>query len=293
MILRKGFNPTKKKRINVLGVPMAYVEHGSGDPIVLLHGNPTSSFLWRKVIPHLSASGRCVAPDLIGMGDSAQIAAGRTAYTFSDHQEYLESLLEILDLGDNVTLVGHDWGGALAFDWGRRHPDSVRAVVYMETIVTPLTWDDWPEAARSIFQAMRSDAGEELVLLKNVFVERILPASVLDPLADEVLDVYRAPYRIAGESRRPTLTWPRQIPIDGEPADVAAVVEANERWLEGPSVPKLFVNADPGSILTGRQREVCRSWENQTEVTVRGVHFIQEDSGEEIGKSIAGWLASL
>ena len=292
MMFRRGFDPTKKKKVSVLGVPMAYVEHGSGDPVVLLHGNPTSSYLWREVIPEVAGVARCIAPDLIGMGDSAQIATGPDTYRFSDHQEYLETLLDLLGIDSNVTLVGHDWGGALAFDWGRRHPGAVKGVVYMETIVTTLGWDDWPESARSIFQAMRSDAGEEIILEKNVFVERILPASVLDVMAEEVLDVYRKPYLQPGESRRPTLTWPRELPIDGEPADMVEVVEANKQWM-GTAVPKLFINADPGSILVGRQREVCRSWPNQREVTVRGLHFIQEDSGPEIGAAIASWLSEL
>jgi haloalkane dehalogenase len=224
------------------------------------------------------------------MGDSAKIEYGPEGYRFDLHAEYLEAFMAGVGVGSNVTLVVHDWGGPLGFDWARRHAGSVKAIAYMETIVTPLTWDDWPEGARSIFQAMRSEAGEEIILQKNVFVERILPSSVLTPISDETMAVYRRPFREVGESRRPTLTWPREIPIDGEPADVGEIVEANEAWLAGPEVPKLFVNADPGSILTGRQREVCRSWENQTEVTVPGSHFIQEDSGDEIGSAIAAWL---
>ena len=260
---------------------------------MLLHGNPTSSYLWRTVIPELAEHGRCIAPDLIGMGDSGKIASGPNTYRFLDHQEYLEAFLDVLGIEENVTLVGHDWGGALAFDWGRRHADAVKGVAYMETIVTPLSWDDWPESGTSVFQGMRSEAGEEIVLIKNVFVERILPASVIRDLTDEEMDVYRAPYSEPGESRRPTLTWPREIPFEGEPADVAAIVEANERWMEGPEIPKLFINADPGSILIGRQREVCRAWQNQQEVTVPGIHFIQEDSGEAIGQAIASWMTSL
>lgn len=275
-------------------MPMAYVEHGRGDPIVLLHGNPTSSYLWRKVIPELSKVGRCIAPDLIGMGDSAKIAQGRDAYRFRTHAEYLEAFMDVMGLSEGrVTLVGHDWGGPLLFDWGRRHTSVVKAVAYMETIVTPLGWDDWPDEATKIFRAMRSDAGEEIVLQKNVFVERILPASVLEPLSDETMDVYRRPYLDPGESRRPTLTWPREIPIDGEPEHMKNIIEANEEWMSGPDVPKLFINAAPGLILVGRQREVCRSWENQSEVTVPGTHFVQEDSGEEIGRHIASWLAEL
>lgn len=292
MRLRK-FDPLKKKTARVLGSTMAYVEHGSGDPIVLLHGNPTSSYLWRDVIPELAGSGRCIAPDLIGMGDSARVAQGRDAYRFSMHAEYLEALLQVLEVNDNVTLVGHDWGGALLFDWGRKNPGAVKAVAFMETILTPLTWDDWPEAARGIFQGMRSDAGEEMILTKNVFVERVLPGSVLEPIAQEDMEVYRAPYLESGESRRPTLTWPREIPIDGEPEFMVGVVSANEAWLSSPEVPKLFIDAKPGSIVGDRVRELVRSWPNLSEVTVPGVHFVQEDSGPEIGGEIASWLRRL
>lgn len=287
------FDPSKKKHVDVLGAGMAYVEHGEGDPIVLIHGNPTSSYLWRNVIPRLSKAGRCIAPDLIGMGDSAKIELGPRGYRFSRHAEYLEAFLGAMGIDSDVTLVLHDWGGPLGFDWGRRNSSAVRAVAYMETIVTPVTWDDWPEASRKIFQAMRSDAGEEIILTKNVFVEKILPGSVLDPISAETLDVYRKPYLEIGESRRPTLTWPREIPIDGEPAEMVEIVSANEQWMAESEIPKLFIDADPGAILVGRPREVCRAWPNQTEVTVRGSHFIQEDSGEEIGSLIAGWLAGL
>ena len=205
----------------------------------------------------------------------------------------LEEFLAAVDIGDDVTLVAHDWGGPLGFDWGRRYSGRIKGVAYMETIVTPITWDDWPESGRRVFQGMRSEAGETIILEKNVFVERILPASVMEPLSEEDMDVYRAPYLEPGEARRPTLTWPREIPIEGEPTDVVAIVEANEHWLEGPEVPKLFINADPGSILSGRQREVCRSWENQEEITVPGIHFIQEDSGAEIGRAISDWLTRI
>jgi len=292
MRLRK-FDPRKKKTAKVLGSTMAYVEYGSGDPIVLLHGNPTSSYLWRKVIPELGGSGRCIAPDLIGMGDSARVAQGPDAYRFSMHAEYLEALLEVLEVRENVTLVGHDWGGALLFDWGRKNQSAVKGVAFMETIVAPLTWDDWPESATRIFQGMRSPSGEELILTKNIFVERILPGSVLSPLSDEDMAVYRAPYLESGESRRPTLTWPREIPIDGEPEFMVDVVSASETWLSGPQVPKLFVNADPGSIVGDRVRELVRSWPNLSEVTVPGLHFIQEDSGPEIGRAIASWSNEL
>jgi haloalkane dehalogenase len=283
-----------KHRQVVDGLTMAYVESGQGDPIVLLHGNPTSSFLWRRVVPELAGLGRCIAPDLVGMGESDPLPdPGPGSYRFVDHRRYLDRLLETLGVEDRVTLVLHDWGGALGFDWASRHRERVRAIAYMETIVTPLRWEDWPEAARGIFQAMRSPAGEELVLHKNVFVERILPASVLDPLDDEVMAEYRRPFLEAGERRRPMLTWPREIPVEGEPADVHDVVAGYSAWLADSPIPKLFVDAEPGSILVGRQRDVCLGWPNQERVVVRGSHFVQEDSGPEIGAAVAEWLTTL
>jgi haloalkane dehalogenase len=280
----------ERRRVPVLDSFMAYVEVGVGAPIVFLHGNPTSSYLWRNVIPPLQSAGQCLAPDLIGMGRSGKAAGG--SYRFADHAGYLDAWFEALALRD-VTLVMHDWGSALGFDWARRHPDRVRALVYMEAIVRPVTWAEWPEAARGIFQALRSPAGEEMVLQKNVFVERILPASVLRKLTDEEMAAYRRPWRDPGESRRPMLAWPREIPVGGEPADVVAIVDAYGQWLAGSEVPKLFINADPGSILVGAQREFCRRWPNQREVTVRGLHFVQEDSPAEIGQAVAGFVRSL
>jgi haloalkane dehalogenase len=273
---------------------MAYVEAGSGDPIVLLHGNPTSSYLWRNVIPHLEGLGRCIAPDLIGMGDSDKLTpSGPERYRFVEHREHLDAFLSELDVRADVTLVVHDWGSALGFDWARRHPGAVRGLAYMEAIVRPLTWADWPDAARQIFQAFRSAAGETMVLEQNVFVERVLPGSVLRKLGDAEMAVYRRPFVEPGESRRPTLTWPRQIPIEGEPADVHAVVGAYASWLTGTPIAKLFVNAEPGAILIGPQRDFCRTWPHQREVTVRGSHFVQEDSPDEIGQAVAEWLRSL
>jgi haloalkane dehalogenase len=286
----------RKRRLDVGdGLKIAYVEEGDGPTVVLLHGNPTSSYLWRKVIPPIAAAGhRCVAPDLIGMGDSDQLPdSGPDRYTFSEHCLYLEAFLDAVVPDDGVALVLHDWGSGLGFDWAHRHPERVTGIAYMEALVRPVSWDEWPESARGIFQAMRSEKGEELVLERNVFVERILPASVLGDLDDEVMAEYRRPYLEPGESRRPTLTWPRQIPIDGEPEDVHAVVEYYADWLTRTAIPKLFVNAEPGSILVGAQREFCRTWPNQQEVTVPGVHFVQEDSGPEIGTAVAGWLDSL
>jgi haloalkane dehalogenase len=270
---------------------MAYVEVGEGDPIVFLHGNPTSSYLWRNVIPHLEGVGRCIAPDLIGMGDSDKLdGAGPGSYRFVEHRRYLDGLLESLGVDSNVTLVIHDWGSALGFDWANRHREAVKGIAYMEAIVRPVSWDEWPEAARAIFEALRSPAGEEMVLENNVFVERILPASVLRGLEPDEMAVYRRPYTEAGESRRPTLTWPREIPLAGEPADVVQIVQSYADWLPTAPFPKLFVNAEPGVILTGPQRDFCRTFANQKEVTVPGSHFLQEDSPDEIGRSIATWL---
>jgi haloalkane dehalogenase len=225
------------------------------------------------------------------MGESGK--ASRGSYRFRDHARYLDAWFEALGLSQNLTLVVHDWGSALGFDWAERHRASVRGLVYMEAIVQPVTWAQWPERARPVFQALRSPAGEEMVLQKNVFVERILPASVLRGLTEEEMAVYRRPYREPGESRRPTLTWPREIPIDGEPADVVATVARYAGWLAGSNIPKLFINADPGVILTGAQREFCRTWPNQDEITVEGSHFIQEDSPAVIGRAIAAFLSRI
>jgi haloalkane dehalogenase len=284
----------KKRYAEVNGLRMAYVEAGDGDPIVFLHGNPTSSYLWRNIIPHVSDLGRCIAPDLIGMGDSAPLPdSGPGSYRFVEHRDYLDALLEQLGVTDRVAFVIHDWGSALGFDWANRHRDAVKGIAYMEAIVQPLTWDEWPDVSRRLFQGMRSEAGEEIVLAKNVFVERILPGSVSGGISDDDMDVYRRPYLEPGESRRPTLTWPREIPIDGEPADVHQIVVDYGEWLRASAVPKLFINADPGSILTGEQREFCRTFPNQTEVTVPGVHFVQEDSPNEIGAALEGWYRDL
>ncbi len=281
----------EKHWIDVNGRRMAYVEMGSGDPILFQHGNPTSSFLWRNIMPLLADRGRCIAVDLIGMGDSEKLPdSGPESYTYAEQRDYLFKAWELLGVRDNVTLVIHDWGSALGFDWASQHAEKIRGIAYMEAIVTPLTWDDWPAAARDIFRTFRSEAGEVVVLEKNVFVEKVLPSSILRELEREEMDEYRRPFLQPGESRRPTLSWPRQIPIDGEPADVVNVVERYARWLGTTQVPKLFVNADPGSILVGRQREFCRTFPNQDEVTVPGLHFLQEDSAAEIGAEIAAWL---
>ena len=285
----------QKKKIQVLDKKMAYVEIGKGAPIVFQHGNPTSSYLWRNIMPHLKNHGRCIAIDLIGMGDSDKLDnSGSDRYTFFEHRRYLDAALDALEINNNVTLVLHDWGSALGFDWANRHRDSIKGIAYMEALTQPIdTWDEWPENARNIFQALRSPAGEELVLEKNIFVERILPSSILRDLTEKEMEQYRLPYTEPGESRRPTLSWPRQIPVAGEPAEIAALVRDYGLWLAASDVPKLFINADPGSILIGAQREFCRRWPNQREVTVAGAHFIQEDSPIEIGQAIADWVLTL
>ncbi|MDJ0698289.1 MAG: haloalkane dehalogenase [Woeseiaceae bacterium] len=280
-----------KKFIEVNGKRMAYVEMGDGAPIVFQHGNPTSSYLWRNIMPALAERGRCIAVDLIGMGDSEKLdAPGPDSYRYVEHRDYLFSAWEQLGIGDDVTLVIHDWGSALGFDWACKHPERVKGIAYMEAIVCPMRWDDWPEGARDIFQAFRSAAGETVVLEKNVFVERVLPSSVIRELGEAEMAVYRRPFMNAGEDRRPTLTWPRQIPIEGEPADVTTIVNEYGKWLATSGVPKLFVNAEPGSILVGAQREFCRGFPNQKEVSVSGLHFIQEDSPLEIAQAIDTWL---
>jgi haloalkane dehalogenase len=278
-----------KRYEEVLGRRMAYVEIGDGDPIVFLHGNPTSSYLWRHVVPHVAGLGRCIAPDLIGMGDSDKLPdSGPQSYTFLEHRRYLDALLDQLEVRENVTLVGHDWGSALAFDWARRHPTAVVRIVYMEAIVRPMAIEEW--SARKIFEKMRSPEGEEMVLGANAFVEKILPRSIQRTLTDEEMAEYRRPFLDAGEARRPTLTWPRQMPLDGEPPDVVQIVQAYAEWLSASPVPKLFINSEPGAILTGGMRAFCRTWPNQTEVTVRGIHFVQEDSADEIGAAIRDWM---
>ena len=287
--------PYEKQRASVLGQTMAYVEVGEGDPIVFLHGNPTSSYLWRNVIPHLEGLGRCIAPDLIGMGDSAKLPhSGPGSYTFVEHRRYLDALFDALGVHERVTLVVHDWGSALGFDWANRHSDAVQGIAYMEAIVQPRTWDMFPPDAGPLFQALRSEAGEALILEHNAFIEQILPRSMLRPLTEEEMAAYRRPFAEPGEGRRPTLTWPRQIPIDGEPADVTAIVSSYGNWLATSQVPKLFIKGEPGAILTsGAMVDFCRTWPAQTEVTVPGVHFLQEDSPDEIGRAIATWLTQI
>ncbi len=288
--------PYQKKGRRVLGREMAYVEAGEGDPIVLLHGNPTSSYLWRNVLPHLQQRGRCIAPDLLGMGDSEKLPdSGPGSYRFVEHRRYLDALLEALDVRARVTLVVHDWGSALGFDWANRHREAVKCLAYMEAIIRPQGWDHWDNMnMRPFLEALRSEAGETMVLRDNFFVEKILPGAILRTLSGEELTEYRRPFAEPGEGRRPTLTWVRQIPIDGEPADVASIVAAYADWLATSDVPKLFLKGKPGALLArGPNLDFARGLPAQTEVTVEGVHYLQEDSPDEIGRTIAGWMGAL
>src|SRR5215467_9403222 len=287
--------PYQKQRRRVLGCEMAYVEVGQGDPVVLLHGNPTSSYLWRNVLPHLRPLGRCIAPDLIGMGDSDKLPDSSTgSYRFVEHRRYLDALLKALNVRERVTFVIHDWGSALGFDWANRHREAVKGIAFMEAIVRPQGRDYWDKInMRPALEALRSEAGEKMVLQENFFIEKILPGAVLRTLSDEEMAESRRPFAEPGEGRRPTLTWPREIPIEGEPADTAAIVGAYADWLATSAVPKLFIKGEPGALLGGANLDTARSWPAQTEVTVAGVHFIQEDSPDKIGRAIAGWMRTL
>lgn len=281
------------KSIN--GKNIAYIDVGDGAPIVLLHGNPTSSYLWRNVIPHLEGIGRVIVPDLIGHGDSEKLpdSEGPERYSFEISYEYLAGLLEELNITEDVTLVIHDWGSALGFHWAKHHPEAVKGIAYMEAIVCPMTWDDWPESARGIFKGFRSDKGEDLVLQRNMFVEAVLPSSVIRQMGEEEMNQYRKAFTKAAD-RQPTLNWPRQIPIDGEPPHMVDLVTSYGEWMaSNQELPKLFINGDPGSILTGKARKFCRTWPNQKEVTVAGTHFIQEDSPAQIGIAVAEWLKTI
>ena len=273
---------------------MSYIDEGEGDVIVFQHGNPTSSYLWRNVMPHLEGQGRLIACDLIGMGDSEKLTnSGPNSYNYFEQRDFLFALLEKLNIGNKVVFVIHDWGSALGFDWSFQNQERVQGIAYMEGIVRPVSWDEWPEKSARIFQGFRSDAGESMVLDKNIFVEKVLPSSIMRELADAEMSEYRRPFLNSGEDRRPTLSWPRQIPIDGEPKEVVQVVQSYSDWLVSSGLPKLFINADPGAILIGKQREFCRSWPNQEEVTVKGTHFIQEDSPNEIGKAVSHFVSKL
>lgn len=285
----------RKQFTDVLGRRMAHVEMGQGRPILFLHGNPTSSFLWRDVMAAVGeGSGRLLAPDLIGMGDSDKLPdSGPDRYTFAEHSRHLDAWIDANISDSKIILVVHDWGGALGFHWAHRNPERIAGIAYMETVIRAMDWDEWPDLVRPLFQAMRSPAGEEMILEKNMFVEKILPGSIQRSLSDAEMSEYRRPFRQAGESRRPTLTWPRQIPLGGEPSDVVEIANAYFAWLQSATFPKLFIDADPGAIMIGPMRTSAQSLPNQSSVTVKGSHFIQEDSGAEIGAAIADWIGAV
>ena len=283
-------DPHPRRRVCVGDTEMSYVDTGGGSPIVFLHGNPTSSYLWRNVIPYVSDLGRCLAPDLIGMGQS--LASPTRAYRFVDHARYLDIWFEALGLMRDLTLVLHDWGSALGFHRAFRHPGQVRAIIYMESIVLPRRWNDFPQGRDTMFRALRSEQGEHMVLDQNYFIETVLPKSIIRPLSDEEMMAYRRPF-MSREARLPTLVWPRELPIEGAPADVVEIVERYGAWLAKSQIPKLFINADPGAMIVGRARDFCRTWANQREVTVQGIHFIQEDAPAEIGAALRRFLKDL
>jgi haloalkane dehalogenase len=286
--------PLARKFVNVLDSRIAFHERGKGAPILFLHGNPTSCYLWRDVIPELEGRSRLIAPDLIGMGDSGKLEnPGPDTYRFVTHRKYLAAFIDaVISPREKILFVIHDWGSALGFDWANHHRDRVRGIAYMEGIVRPVAgWEEWSPQATPIFQGFRSEKGESLILDRNMFVERVLPGSVLRKLSEAEMTEYRKPF-LSRDDRWPTLTWPRQIPIAGEPADVVQIASDYATWMAENDLPKLFVNAEPGAILIGAVREFCRGWKNQREVTVPGSHFIQEDSGTAIGEAIAEWMTA-
>jgi haloalkane dehalogenase len=283
-------SPADKRRIEVDGLSMAFHDIGSGDPIVFLHGNPTSSYLWRKIIPHVEGFGRCIAPDLIGMGDSEKLPnSNADSYTFLENRRYLDGFFAALELERRVTLVVHDWGSALGFDWAKRNPHAVKGIVHMEAIVATMSWQDIPAPAQQRFRSVRSKEGEELVLQQNIFIEQSIVKGTLRAFTDAEMAEYRRPFLQPGEGRRPMLTWPRQLPIGGEPADVVEIVDAYAAWLSTSEIPKLYIRAEPGTH-SAKMVEQVRTWPNQQEVAVRGIHYPQEDAPDEIGTAIATWL---
>ncbi|MGY3211834.1 haloalkane dehalogenase [Mucilaginibacter sp. HD30] len=291
-MISSKFNYPKKHTV-VLGKDMAYVETGSGDPIVFLHGNPTSSYLWRNVIPYLEKQGRCIAPDLIGMGDSQKLQeTGPEAYSFLEQSKYLDALLEKLGVNKKITFVAHDWGSALAFYWAYRHPAAVKGIVYMEAIVTPLSWEGMPEMGRNIFKMLRSPAGEKLVLEQNSFIEVNLPNTIQRALTKEEMDEYRRPFLQPGEGRRVMLSWARQLPFEGDTSNVVTIVNNYSNWLSKSQIPKLFIESDPGTMQPNA-RTLCNTWPAQMKITVKGIHYVQEDSPGEIGAAIAAWYKKI
>lgn len=285
-------SPHPQHRLSAAGVDIAYVDTGPADgvPVVFLHGNPTSSYLWRDIITGLKDQWRCIAPDLPGMGNSGPMTDG--SYRFVDHVEVMDAWFDALALTGPVILVCHDWGSAIAFHWAHRNHEKVAGLAYMEAIVCPRDWADFPEGRDKIFRMLRAPEGEALVLEENFFIETVLPKSIMRALTTEEMAAYRAPFPTP-DMRVPTLVWPRELPIGGAPKDVVAIVDSYGDWLAQSELPKLFINAEPGAVLIGRGREFCRSWPNQHEVTVSGLHFIQEDSSGAIVSALRDFCATL
>lgn len=287
--------PYEKKAIEVQGQTMAYVDEGTGDPVVFLHGNATSSYMWRNIMPYIEGSARLIAIDNIGQGDSGRLAnSGPESYTLAEHQTFIDAILEALGVTDNVTFVMHDWGGPLGLTWAQRNPGAIKGLAHCETLVCDHPgYDDYPDAVGAMLKRLRGPEGEQLVLEENFFVEKIFTAGVIRDIDDETMAEIRRPYVEAGEARRATLTWPRQIPIAGEPKDVADLVEGIAAWMAENTLSKLFINVAPGQIIFERDLAIIRSWPNQTEVTVRGLHHPQEDSPDDIGVALRDWYASI
>lgn len=282
-------NPDLRKLVTVGDAEMAYVDIGEGDPIVFLHGNPTSSFLWRNVIPHVEGLGRIIAPDFVAHGWSS--TSPRNAYHFKDNIAYFDTFFEALDLTENVILVVHDWGAAVGFNRAARFPEQIQGIAYMEAMVWPRKWTDIPPERVDAFKWFRTAEGEKAALEKNVFVEQMLfERGIVRDLSDVEKEVYRRPTTRAGGTNLPSIIMPNDIPFDGEPADNHKIIEFYAEWLAKSDVPKLFVNADQGHGLVGAAREHARTFKNQTEVTLHGRHYLQEDVPDGIGAALSEFV---
>ncbi|WP_340642521.1 haloalkane dehalogenase [Photobacterium damselae] len=283
----------EKKFKTVLGKKMAYIEHGVGDPIVFLHGNPTSIFLWRNIIPYLEGQGRLIAIDMIGMGDSDKLDNTEDgSYSLKENTCFTSALLEELGVNENVTLVLHDWGSGVGFNWANHNQEKIKAIAFMEAIVTSFpTWDEFNHDLHGPIGMLRSPEGDKMVLEDNFFIETLLQNAILRKLTEKEHAEYRRPFINAGEDRRATLAGPRQLPIAETPAETVALINSYSEYLaHSNNIPKLFINAEPGAFLVGYARDFVRTWPNLEEITVKGSHFIQEDSPHEIGEALFSWV---
>jgi haloalkane dehalogenase len=280
-----------KKSIMVKDRKMAFIEVGRGDPIVFIHGNANSAYMWRNILPYMEDLGRLIAIDNIGQGDSDKLPdSGPGSYTLAEHQVYINGIMEALDINKNVTLVMHDWGGPLGLTWARSHSENIKGLVHCEIVVgNHSSYDDYPDGHGERLKRVRGPDGEKLVMTDNYFIEKIYMGGVIRNIDDETMAEIRRPYEGPRENRRPTLTWPRQIPIGGKPKDVADLVDDLSFWMAENDIPKLFIRAEPGQILFGRDLEIINSWANQKTVTVAGLHHPQEDSPDDIGIALRNW----